>query len=121
MGKEGEDGKSGLVYYPFDLFSDSYRIVCGEPNPPMSDGYKVSDKLIQNAMDYLEIELIQNGSELIDSTYEDIIPVYGKTFPHIGDSVYDCNSLYTKPYDLDISNYDIYRVYIGNAWFNDDV
>ncbi|MBQ7796558.1 MAG: hypothetical protein IJ374_08390 [Lachnospiraceae bacterium] len=156
MGKQGEED-DGILYYPFDLFSDPYRIVIGEPDPPMSNGYMVSDTLIQNAMDYLEVdqenadlsknklatvtnlanrhveftgfvilddrvvEVIQNGSELLDSSYEDIIPACNVTFQQTKDRVYDCNSLYTDPYDMDISNYDLYQVHIGNAWFNDEV
>lgn len=156
MGKDGSE-ETQEVYYPFDWPSDPHRIVIGEENLPMSAGYKVSDTLIQNAMDYLEVqdggydsvtnklatvvnranrhveftgfvrfddrvyEVVQNGSELHDSTYEDIIPAYGVEFRYRNDEYYDCNTLYTDPYDLDVSDYDNYRVFIGNAWFNDDV
>lgn len=156
MGKDGSDATEE-VYYPFDFPSDPYRIVIGEENLPMSEGYKVSDKLIQNAMDYVEVqegeydevtnklatvvnkanrhveftgfvrfddriyEVIQNGSELYDSTYEDIIPACGVEFRYMNDKYYDCNTLYTEPYDLDVSEYHNYQVFIGNAWFNDEV
>lgn len=155
MGKGSEGTEE--VYYPFDFPSDPYRIVIGEENLPMSEGYKVSDKLIQNAMDYVEVqeveydevtnklatvvnkakrhveftgfvrfddqiyEVVQNGSELHDSTYEDIIPACGVQFRYMNDEYYDCNTLYTDPYDLDVSKYHNYRVFIGNAWFNDEV
>lgn len=156
MGKDGSD-ETTEVYYPFSFGSDPYRIVIGEKNLPMSEGYKVSDKLIQNAMDYVEVqvgeydevtnklatvvnkanrhveftgyvrfddriyEVVQNGSELYDSKYEDIIPAYGVKFRYRNDEYYDCNTLYTDPYDLDLSAYHNYRVFIGNAWFNDEV
>lgn len=156
MGKDGSD-ETIDVYYPFDFFSDPYRIVIGEENLPMSAGYKVSDELIQNAMDYLEVhvgeynkvtnklatvvnkanrhveftgfvrfddriyEVIQNGSELHDSTYKNIIPACGVEFRYINEEYYDCNTLYTDPYDMDVSDYQNYQVFIGNAWFNDDV
>jgi len=156
MGKDGSE-ETMEVYYPFSFGSDSYRIVIGEENLPMSEGYKVSDKLIQNAMDYVDVqvgdydevqnklatvvnkanrhveftgfvrfdgrvyEMVQNGSELYDSRYEDIIPASGVKFRYRNDEYYDCNTLYTNPYDLDISDYHNYEVFIGNAWFNDDV
>lgn len=156
MGK-GDSEETQEVYYPFDWPSDPYRIVIGEENLPMSAGYKVSDTLIQNAMDYVEVqmgeyrdvtnqlatvvnkanrhvefagyvrfddriyEVIQNGSELHDSTYEDIIPACGVQFRYMNDEYYDCNTLYTDPYDLDVSSYGNYQVFIGNAWFNDEV
>lgn len=157
MGKEGEGGYHGEVYYPFRLGSDPYRVAIGVEDLPLSAGYKISDDLIQNAMDYIEVDqagaersknklatvtnfanrhveftgyaildneeviVIQNGSELIDSSYEDIIPAYNVEFSSYGDRVYDCNSLYTKPYDFNLSGYSSWEVVIGNAWFNDEV
>lgn len=60
---------------------------------------------------------IQNGSELIDSQYENIIPPYNQDYKTPTNKIYDCNSIYTYPYDFsgDSQFFDIYI----NTWFQD--
>lgn len=60
---------------------------------------------------------IQNGSELIDSQYENIVPPCNETYKTPTDQIYDCNSVYTYPFDYpnDSAFFDIYI----NSWFAD--
>ena len=162
MGKEGQDEKQGVSYYPFTLGSDPYRIIVGEEDLPMSAGYRVSDDLIQNAMDYVsvdqstenlaknklgtasnranrhveftafaivderEIVILQNGNRHPDNTHKDSdydnVLLAGDQVLEVYDHVeHDLRSLYTKPFDLEIRPDAQCRVFIGNAWFNDEI
>lgn len=61
---------------------------------------------------------IQNGSELIDSSYKYIIPPLNQIYSSYKED-YDCNSIYTKPFDFegDIEHFDIYI----NSYFVDEI
>jgi hypothetical protein len=60
---------------------------------------------------------IQNGSEFIDSQYENILPPYNEVYKTPDNRVYDCNSIYTFPYDY-VGDSQFFEMYV-NAWFAD--
>ena len=62
-----------------------------------------------------EVAEIQNGSEFIDSQYENILPPFNQTYKTPTNEVYDCNSIYTFPYDY-VGDCQFYDIYV-NAWF----